>query len=452
MKKSKAVVSLMALTLMAGLFAGCSSNNNEANKNTGNTGTTEATNAPADATAAKDIKGDITVITQRTDIVDTVFKEYAAKFNEKYPDVKVNFEALATYEDQIKIRMSTSDYGDVLLIPTSVAIKDIPDFFEPLGKLADMSKEYTGVEERAVNGEAYGIPTNINFNGVIYNKQVFKDAGITDVPRTPEQFLTALQAVKDKTKAVPLYTNYAAGWTLTQWEADLATVAGNRDYVNIGQVASDDNYVPGQPHFDLYKILYDAAQKGLIEADPTTSDWESSKADLANGKIGTMVLGSWAIGQIKGLATNPDDVGFMPFPTNADKVLVPLAGDYNLGISIHSKNKEAARAWLDFFINESGYATTEGGGMSPVIGAELPEILKQYDGTEVTFDTLAPAKAGEEGWADEIDKQAEIGAWQPDFKKRIIEAAIGNRKESYEDIMKDLNDKWKAARAKVTAQ
>lgn len=456
MKKGKTMMGLMALTLMAGLFSGCSSNNNTTNegaKNTGSNGSsTEASAAPSDDAAAKDIKGDITVITQRTDIVDTVFKEYAAKFNEKYPDVKVNFEALATYEDQIKIRMSTSDYGDVLLLPTSIAIKDIPDFFEPLGTLEDMQKQYTGVEERAVDGMAYGIPMTINFNGVIYNKQVFKDAGITEVPRTPEQFLTALQSIKDKTKAVPLYTNYAAGWTLTQWEADLATVAGDRDYVNIGQVASDDNYVPGQPHYELYKILYDAAQKGLIEEDPTTTDWESSKADLANGKIGTMVLGSWAIGQIKGLATNPDDVGFMPFPTNADKILVPLAGDYNLGVSVHSKNKEAARAWVDWFINESGYPTTEGGGMSPAIGAELPEILKQYEGTEVTFDTLAAAKAGEEGWSDEIDKQAEIGAWQPDFKKRIIEAAIGNRKESYDDIMKDLNDKWKAARAKVTAQ
>lgn len=447
-------MSLMAVTLMVSMFAGCSSNNNNANKETNtNAGTTtEATAAPADDTAAKDIKGDITVITQRTDIVDTVFKEYAAKFNEKYPDVKVNFEALSTYEDQIKIRMSTDDYGDVLLLPTSIAVKDIPDFFEPLGKLEDLEKQYTGLEDRTVDGISYGIPMTINFSGVIYNKQVFKDAGITDVPRTPEQFITALQAIKDKTEAVPLYTNYAAGWTLTQWESDLTTVAGSRDYVSIDQVATDDNYVPGQPHYELYKVLYDAAQKGLIEEDPTTTDWESSKSDLANGKIGTMVLGSWAIGQIKGLATNPDDVGFMPFPTNADKVLVPLAGDYNLGVSVHSQNKAAARAWVDWFINESNYPTTEGGGMSPAIGAELPEILKQYEGTEVTFDTQAAAKPGEEGLADAIDKEAEIGAWQPDFKKRIIEAAIGNRKESYDDIMKELNDKWKAARAKITAQ
>ncbi|MNV26746.1 Multiple sugar-binding protein precursor [compost metagenome] len=437
----------MGLTLMAGLFSGCSSNNNE-----GNT-TSEASSAPAASASASgttspsDIKGDITVITQRTDIVDTVFKEYAAKFNEKYPNVKVNFEALANYEDQIKIRMNTSDYGDVLLLPTSVPIAQLPDFFEPLGDEADLSKQYTGLEERSVNGKAYGIPITINFSGIIYNKKIFSDAGITTVPKTIDDFTKALQTIKDKTQAIPLYTNYAAGWTLTQWEADLTTVAGDPDYVNITQVASDNNFVKGQPHYDLYKIMYDAAKNGLIEPDPTTTDWESSKSDLANGKIATMPLGSWAIGQIKGVASNPDDVGFMPFPTNASKVIVPLADDYNIGISVHSKNKEAARAWVDWFINESGYPTTEGGGMSPVKGAELPEILKQYEGTDVTFQTITPAKAGEEGLVDAIDKQAEIGLWQPDFKKRIIEAAIGNRKESFDDIMKDLNDKWTKARA-----
>ncbi|GGF74517.1 sugar ABC transporter substrate-binding protein [Paenibacillus albidus] len=453
MKTSKTMLGLMALTLMGGLVAGCSSSNNsngETAANTGNAGT-EASTTPGEGTA-KDIKGEITVITQRTDIVDTVFKEYAANFNEKYPEVQVNFEALANYEDQIKIRMSTEDYGDVLLLPTSVKIHDLPDFFEPLGKLADMEKEYTGLEERQVDGTVYGVPITINYSGLIYNKKVFSDAGITELPKTIDEFMTDLQTIKDKTDAVPLYTNYAAGWPLTQWEAVLPTVAGNRDYVNIAQVASGDNFVAGQPHYELYKVMYDAAQKGLIEEDPTTTDWETSKGDLANGKIATMPLGSWAIGQIKGVATNPDDVGFMPFPTNAEKVFVPLAADYNLGISIHSENKAAARAWVDWFINESGYPTTEGGGMSPVIGAELPEILKQFEGTDVSFDTIAPAKAGEEGLVDAIDKDAEVGLWQPDFKKRIIEAAIGNRKESYDDIMKDLNDRWKASSTKIKGQ
>lgn len=447
MKRSKWMAGLMAMTLTMGLFAGCSSGSNGGNA--GNSG--GASNGEAGEGGAKAIKGEITVITQRTDIVDTVFQDYAAKFNEKYPDVKVNFEALANYEDQIKIRMSTRDYGDVLLIPTSVPMKDLPDYFESMGSVAELSSKYTGLEERAVNGQSYGIPITINFNGVIYNKKVFEQAGYATPPKTIDEFMAALQAIKDKTDAVPLYTNYAAGWPLTQWEADLPTVAGDVSYVNNKQPATDDNFVPGQPHYELYKILYDAAQKGLIEEDPTTTDWESSKVDLGSGKIGAMVLGSWAIGQIKGVAANPDDVGFMPFPTNADKVVVPLADDYLIGVSIHSQNKEASRAWVDWFINESGYPTTEGGGMSPVKGAELPEILKAYEGTDITFEALAPAEAGQEGLVDAIDKDAEIGLWQPDFKKRIIEAAIGNRDESYDDIMKDLNDAWVQSRAKIAS-
>ncbi|MNP71757.1 hypothetical protein D3C76_1681890 [compost metagenome] len=78
----------------------------------------------------------------------------------------------------------------------------------------------------------------------------------------------------------------------------------------------------------------------------------------------------------------------------------------------------------------------------------MPPILDQYK--DVKFSTLTPAKEGQEGLVDKIDNEGEIGLWQPDFKKRIIEAGIGNRKESYDDIMKDLNDKWVKARAELT--
>ncbi|CAJ1317593.1 sugar ABC transporter substrate-binding protein [Paenibacillus sp. CFBP13512] len=400
------------------------------------------------STNPEDISGDITVITQRTDIVDTVFKDYAAKFKEKYPNVNVNFEALADYESQISIRLNTKDYGDVLLLPTSIPISDLPDFFEPLGSMDELSKKYKGLEERAVDGQAYGIPVAINFSGIIYNKKVFKEAGITETPRTPEQYLKALATIKSKTSAVPLYTNYASGWALTQWESDLTTVAGTTDYVNITQPTIDNNFVAGQPHYELYKLMYDATSQGLIEKDPTTTDWETSKVDLANGKIATMVLGSWAIDQIKSVAENKDDIGFMPFPTNADKVIVPLADDYTIGINVNSENKPAAKAWVDWFTNESNYATEQVGGVSPVIGAELPPTLKEYEGTDITFEAQTPAKAGEEGLVDKIDKEGEIGLWQPDFKKRIIEAAL-YKKETFDDIMKDLNDKWVAARAEV---
>src|SRR5689334_8272532 len=62
--------------------------------------------------------GTITVLTQRTDIVDSVFKnQYLPRFKHKYPNVDVKFQALTDYENEVRIRMNTKNYGDVLLIP-----------------------------------------------------------------------------------------------------------------------------------------------------------------------------------------------------------------------------------------------------------------------------------------------------------------------------------------------
>ena len=111
--------------------------------------------------------------------------------------------------------------------------------------------------------------------------------------------------------------------------------------------------MPGSRTTSCIKYFYDAAKNGLIEKDPTTTDWESSKADLANGKIATMALGSWAITQIQGMTDKPDDIGFLPFPTNASDVIVPLSADYNIGMNVNSENKPAAKAWIDWFLAKS---------------------------------------------------------------------------------------------------
>lgn len=395
------------------------------------------------------VAGPITVLTNRTDLVDTLFADYARRFNQIYPDVQVNFEAMTDYSGIVKIRMNTKDYGDVLLIPDGVTPPQLGDFFEPLGPTAEMAKKYLMPTEQAYQGTTYGIPVSVNANGIVYNKRIFREAGITELPNTPEEFLEALEAIKANTDAIPYYTNYASGWALTQWEAHRSSVAGDPDFVN-SLAHTDAPFAPGEPHYIVYKLMYDIVARGLAEADPTTTDWESSKARLGNGEIATMVLGSWAIPQIQALADDPSDVGYMPFPYNNNGIVSAASGgDYKLAVNIHSKNKPAALAWLYWFVEESGFAK-ETGGIPPVVGGEVPESLQAFADLGVNFVSNNPAPAGEEGWVDEIDREGEIGLWEPNFKARIIEAAFGARNETFDQIMADLNEDWKAARAVVT--
>ena len=47
-----------------------------------------------------------------------------------------------------------------------------------------------------VENTIYGIPSSAYVNGLIYNKEVFDKAGITDPPKTIDEFLESLTMIK----------------------------------------------------------------------------------------------------------------------------------------------------------------------------------------------------------------------------------------------------------------
>lgn len=396
---------------------------------------------------------EITVITHRTDLVDNLFQEYVAEFNKVYPNIKINYESITDYEGEIKIRMNTAQYGDLLMIPLSnFTVSEYPDFFEPLGTSDEMSAKYEFTPDVEYDGLVYGISSVGNAQGIIYNKEVFKAAGITTMPSTPEEFLAALSLIKASTDAIPYYTNYSAGWPLAgQWETQAPNISGDPKWNNQKLSHIDAPWNEGEPYYVLSKLLWDMVKMELIEDDPTTTDWEACKGMLAKGEIGSMVLGSWSIIQMQqaaeSLGIDPDVIGYMPFPyTNADgNVYTAVGSDFQFGINKNSKNKEAARIYLDWFTHKSGFASHES-GIPVVKGASYPAALIAFEELGVKFMQNEPAPKGDEGLLDAIDAEAEIGRWNEGYRMRILEAAIGNRDESFEDIMADLNTKWSKAR------
>lgn len=405
----------------------------------------------AEAAGPEDISGSITVLTNRTDIVDTVFVEYAAQFNEIYPNVEVEFEALTDYPGEVKIRMNTTDYGDVLLIPNEIQPQEYKDFFTPLGSYDELNEKYIFAHEKAFDGVVYGIPVVGNAQGIVYNKAVFAEAGITELPTTSEAFLEAMQMIKDNTDAIPYYTNYAAGWPLNQWEGNRGGMSCNDNYV-IELAYTDTPFGEGSDHHTIYSLMYDLVANGLVEEDPSTTDWETSKGLLGTGQIASMVLGSWSIVQMQEAADNPDDIGYMPFPANVDGQSCTSAnGDWKMGINVNSEHQAAARAWVDWFLDESGFAEGQG-GIPPVKGAPLPSTLAAFEELNVQLISQNPAPEGEEGWVSNIDSEAEVGLYSPNFKRRIVDAARGNTDETLDDIFADLNSRWAGVRTEVTGQ
>ena len=103
-----------------------------------------------------DIKADLKFLTHKTDVVDTKFKEYVEEFQKLYPNVNIEYEGITDYANDVTTRLSTGDWGDICMIPTTVDkdeekakywchLNEVP--IEPLSNLfdqvIDLSEEYS---------------------------------------------------------------------------------------------------------------------------------------------------------------------------------------------------------------------------------------------------------------------------------------------------------------------
>ncbi len=398
-----------------------------------------------------DIEADLKFLTHKTDVIDTTFSEYITEFQKLYPNVNIEYEGITDYANDITTRLTTGDWGDICMVPMTVDKDELENYFTKLGDKPTLAGTY---EENMLNNYAYqdnvyGLPSMANVQGIVYNKKVFKDAGVTELPKTPDEFLDALQAIKDKTDAIPLYTNFAAGWTMTAWDANIdGGATGDPDFVNTGLTKGETPFADrgdGTGPYAVYNTLYEAVKRGLTEEDPTTTDWEGSKGMLNAGEIGCMVLGSWSVVQMQQAGDNGDDIGFMAFPITVDGQQYAAAGpDYNYGINCNSSsdNQIAAMCYIKWLVEKSGFAQSEG-GLSVVSTDAYPEALSALEGIELVVNN--PAASGEENLFNDVNNGSELGInVSGAIATEVVEEAISGSK-TMEEMAAEWNDKWTAA-------
>ncbi|MDQ1645358.1 MAG: hypothetical protein QOJ50_1542 [Cryptosporangiaceae bacterium] len=406
----------------------------------GSPGSAEKAASPSDPAA---VSGEITVLTNRTDLVgDGTMKRYAAEFTKVYPHVSVKFQAITDYEGEVKIRMNTSNYGDVLLIPNVIAKNSYPTFFAPLGSATSLAQKYRFTGKGEVNGSVYGLASFGAANGFVYNKDVWKRAGVTAWPTTPAQFLGDLAAIKAKGGATPYYTNYKDGWPLTKWTDVLGSPSCD-PRANDKLATAADPWAAGSDLRIGDGLLYDIVHGKLAEPDPSTTNWEDSKGQLATGKIATMWLGSWAVAQLQDAAKkagkDPASIGFMPFPAqSAGKFCPVILPDYLYAVSSHSEHKQAARAWIDWTLDKSGYAE-DNQAVSTVKAAPLPAALGPFTAAGVNFVELSQASAAK---VNAIDNASEVGLTKPDYRQHLIDIARGAASGNLDSTLAGLGKKW----------
>ena len=432
---------IMAGILAAGTalsMAACSSDNDGSGaasdgNQSGASSSADSGNTSTDNTNTAGLT--LKVLTHRTDRIEDGSLAEMTKAFEEANNCKVEYQGFTDYASDVSTMMSTTDYGDVLMIPDTVKIKDLGNFFEPLGTLEEMDAKYYWADKKMYDGQVYGIAhLGTVAGGICYNKRVWKEAGIDKLPTSPEEFIEDLKLIAANTDAIPYYTNYAdASWTLVQWASLVNSASGSSTYENDILTSKRDLFVEGDAYYEVYKMMFDVfSDTTLHEEDPMTTDWEGCKAAINNGKIATMVI------------------GYMPAPFSTNgKQYAESAPDYCMGVNKNRSDdiKALGKKYITWFVEESGFAQKEG-SICALKGSPLPDYLTDFANCELFITEAAPEELT--GVWDAINNDSEVGTWQGDadnFKIKMAEAAFaGQGEDAFKSIVADVNAKWNATR------
>ncbi|BBI31164.1 ABC transporter substrate-binding protein [Cohnella abietis] len=277
------------------------------------------------------------------------FDKLVKKFNDANPNIVVTQVNPPDAETVLKTRVSKKDIPDIIGMGATDTFSQLSkaglfiDFSgDPL--TTNLQPVYTETLKKLTGSEQLnGIPYSANASGIIYNKQMFTELGLT-IPTTWDELIAVAQKVKDAGK-IPFYLTNKDSWTLL--------VPFNSLSSNIVGINFYDQRKEGTIKFDSPKFR-EVAEKQLKlldfgHKDMAGKNYNDGNTAFAKGESAMYLQGVWAIPEI--LKANPEmQLGVFPFPaTNEPANNKVVSGvDTLLTISKNTGHLEEAKKFIAF--------------------------------------------------------------------------------------------------------
>lgn len=290
---------------------------------------------------------------QYMDQWETYCRQFEEKMlAEKNIKVKVNLEMPSSdqYDSVLQARLSGDDAPDLFTIHSNNI-----SAYDKAGNLTDLSAEpladklYENVKETvSIEGRLLAVPIESQAWGVLYNKDIFEECGLT-APDTLEELETVCETLKEKGHT-PFLLAFQEQWVPQLMTA--LTIGGK-----VSGEANDwlERMYQDQASYSEIADIFDAID--LIMANGTDRAMEegseAGSADFAIGKAAMYVQGTWASATI--MSTNPDmNLGVFPLPVNQNKdcTKVNLSTSTTLAVYPQSENKELALAFANYVLDD----------------------------------------------------------------------------------------------------
>ncbi|WP_404429447.1 ABC transporter substrate-binding protein [Sutcliffiella horikoshii] len=345
------VLLLLSLSLVVGIFAGCSSDNSSGNSNNNSGDGDQVT---------------LNLFQFKVEIADQL-AEMIKEFEAEHPNIKVKLETVgggADYGAALKAKFASGEQPDIF---NNGGFKELELWKE---HLADLSEEPWAEHVLPIgkvpmtdpeDGKLYGMPVNLEGYGFIYNKDLFEEAGITEPPTN----ITELKAAAEKLEAAgitPFSAGYAEWWVIGQHLLNIPFAQQEDPEAFIAGLYDGTEKIVGNKHFEEFKEVLDA-EINFGNENPLTTDYNTQVTQFASGQTAMLQQGNWTENMI--YEVDPDmNMGFLPIPINDDASAdsLPVGVPNNWAINKNSENIEEAKTFLNWMVSsETGqrYITEE---------------------------------------------------------------------------------------------
>lgn len=290
------------------------------------TASTETTNNNEEATTSEKITIEWWHIWPNEAGITEPFQALADEYMASHPNVEIVMTILENeaYKQKIATVMQSGEPPDVFqswgggvlgVYARAGLVQDLTPYLAEGGWGDSISEGAKALF--VVDGKNYAVPWRAGMVGVWYNKELFAQAGIENPPQTWEEFLEAVQQLKDA-GITPIAIGEGDKWPGMFWYASLLAQTASPEEI-LGAVERSGSFdsagfvAAGQTLEQL--VALEPFQEGFLG-----TGYGDAESLMANNKAAMQLMGHWAYGfASSSLAEDKEAydqyIGWFPFPT-----------------------------------------------------------------------------------------------------------------------------------------
>ena len=311
-------------------------------------------------------------------------KRLYEKFKAEHPNITIEFQNVPAEESEKKLTTQIAggnppdaayvDAGTVANFASRKALVNLDSYISR----SDIVKTEDYVEAfRAftlVNGGMHGLPFDGESTGLFYRTDRFQEAGITEPPKTWEEFEAAAQKLTDPAKKQYGFQVFAPEadyyWYPWLWQNGGNLVTGDDE-----AIAFNDEAGKQAAEFYVGLTKYSAP-------DYLNSNSYDGRIAFANGQVAMYMAGAWFAGVLSDEFPKIEGKwAAAPLPNGTAGCKTTIAGDA-LVVFAQSDKQDAAWKWIEFLSKPDNVADwtyrSEGTLLPPLTSLlESPDLVKE---------------------------------------------------------------------------